>query len=202
MNKMKILVGSILMLGCGCSTMSNTDRGVVGGGLIGAGAGALVGAALKNPAAGAAIGGISGAAIGGLTGAAVDNAEARGHAKGVYDLQTAQAAQAAQKRMSVYDVITLTHNHVSEDVIIQHIYTSGSTFQLTAQDILTLKQNGVSDRVVQEMQKRQYQPLAVAPAPMVKHVTVIHQPPPPPPPVSFGIGFYSRPHYHRHPHCW
>ncbi len=55
---------SILMLaGCG------TDPGdrMLSGGMIGAGAGAIIGAATGTPATGAAIGALSGAAIGGVT---------------------------------------------------------------------------------------------------------------------------------------
>ena len=41
----------------GCSSMSNTDAGILGGGTVGAGVGAVVGKALGNTGAGALIGG-------------------------------------------------------------------------------------------------------------------------------------------------
>jgi osmotically inducible lipoprotein OsmB len=57
------LTAALALGGCG------TDPGdrAVSGGLIGAGAGAVIGAATGNPAAGAAIGGVTGAVVGAAT---------------------------------------------------------------------------------------------------------------------------------------
>ena len=57
------MAAALMLSGCG------TDPGdrAVSGGLIGAGAGAVIGAATGNPAAGAAIGGVAGAAVGAAT---------------------------------------------------------------------------------------------------------------------------------------
>jgi hypothetical protein len=202
MNKAKMLIGGLLLFGCGCSGMSHTDKGVIGGGLLGAGGGALIGAATGNPGLGAAIGAVGGAAVGGVTGAVADNAQAKGYAQGAADVQ---AAHAAGKRMGVGEVIYMTHQHVDENLIIQQIRSTGSTFNLTSQDVVLLKQNGVSDRVVHEMQSRSYQPVGappvvLAPAPVYREVTVIHGAPPPPR-IHFGIGYHHHYRPHRH-HCW
>lgn len=199
MNQTRILISGLLLagLGAGCSGMSHTDKGVVGGGLIGAGAGALIGAATGNPGLGAAIGGVGGAAVGGVTGAVADNAQAKGYAQGVAHTH---AMQAAQKQMTVGDVISLTHQHIPENIIIQQIRSTGTAFNLTTNDIILLKQNGVSDGVVHEMQSRNYKtgPVMVAPAPIYKQVTVIHHEPPPPR-IHFGIGYgWGGPRHH----CW
>ena len=57
------IVATFALAGCG------TDPGdrAASGGLLGAGAGAVIGAATGNPAAGAAIGGVAGAVVGAST---------------------------------------------------------------------------------------------------------------------------------------
>jgi len=58
-----VLVAALALSGCG----TNPGDRAVSGGLIGAGAGAVIGAATGNPAAGAAIGGVTGAVVGAAT---------------------------------------------------------------------------------------------------------------------------------------
>ena len=74
------LSGLVLLLGCGCSSMNNTEAGALGGGAIGAGLGTLFGAAFHHPLAGALVGGATGATVGGLAGRAEDRQEARDQA--------------------------------------------------------------------------------------------------------------------------
>jgi uncharacterized protein YcfJ len=107
---------------CGCSSMNNTDKGVLAGGTIGAGTGALIGAASRHPGAGAAIGGLVGALTGGLIGHDMDRTEHR--------QQEAAAAQAARS-LGLTDVIYLSQQRVSDDVIINQIRTTGSTYTLS-----------------------------------------------------------------------
>ena len=59
----------------GCSTLSNTEKGVGLGGLIGAGVGTAVGAASGDPRTGAVVGGLLGAGAGGLIGNDIDQEE-------------------------------------------------------------------------------------------------------------------------------
>ena len=67
--KWKLLLGgALLVLGGGCQSMSNTDRGTLAGGGIGAATGALIGSATHHAGAGALLGGAVGAIAGGLTG--------------------------------------------------------------------------------------------------------------------------------------
>jgi uncharacterized protein YcfJ len=67
---MIIVVFAFLL--AGCAGMTPTEQNVLGGGAIGAGAGAVIGAAAGgNPAVGAAIGGAAGL----LGGALYDNAQ-------------------------------------------------------------------------------------------------------------------------------
>jgi hypothetical protein len=170
-------ISGLLLLGCGCSTMNNTEAGAVGGGVVGAAVGTVVGAACRNPLAGAAIGGATGAGIGALAGHSEDRREARAAAN-------AQAWAAAHPPLSLTDVVSMVQNHISDGVIINQIRTTNSTYNLTAEQITWLKSQGVSDQVVYEMQSRQGVLVQPAPVYMVE---------PPPPSVGVGVGIgYGR----------
>ena len=160
-----------LALATGCESMSNTDRGVVGGGLFGAGIGALIGHATGHTGAGAAIGAGTGALVGGLAGHAEDKAERK-----------AQIAQ-AQRQLGITDVVSLTQQHVNDQIIIQQIRTSGSVYHLSRADIEYLKANGVGDAIVMEMQATAGRPRPVYVQPVYVE---------PPPPVSVGVGVWYR----------
>jgi uncharacterized protein YcfJ len=174
-------------LACGCSSLTPTDNGVLAGGATGAVAGGIVGHALHSTAAGAAVGAVGGALAGGLVGNRIEKKEAR----------DAAAADAAAAQAGMAEVIQMAQNHVSDDVIITKVRTSPVTYHLTSQDVLTLKQNGVSDPVVNEMMatasrfpRRVYSAAPVyGPPPPYGSVVVVEQPPPPPPPVAVGVGF-------------
>src|SRR5258708_22773771 len=56
-----LLAGCFVLTGCSGQPLSTREKGTLGGGVLGAGAGAIVGAAVGHPAAGAAIGGALGA---------------------------------------------------------------------------------------------------------------------------------------------
>ena len=172
----------------GCASMSNTEKGTLAGGGIGAGTGAIIGSATHNTGAGALIGGAVGALAGGLTGHAIDESESKQDAK-----LASATAPPARGPLSVEDVKQLALHHVSDEVIINQIRTSGTIFTLTVADINVLKENGVSDAVIAEMQNTVYRcPRRVyTPAPVM-----IVEPPPPPPPIGVGVGFsYSRGHW-------
>jgi hypothetical protein len=71
-----VLMGCAILIGCGPDGMSTSTKGTLGGGVLGGGAGAIVGAAVGHPLAGAAIGGTLGAGTGYLVGHALQNQEA------------------------------------------------------------------------------------------------------------------------------
>src|SRR5271166_5740937 len=81
-----------LLMACGCSSMSNTDKGVATGGVLGGAAGALIGSATHHTALGAVAGAGLGAVAGGLTGHAIDESEKKTDAK----VAAASAVQARQ----------------------------------------------------------------------------------------------------------
>lgn len=167
---------------CGCSGMTNTDKGVLAGGGLGALAGGLIGGATGNAVPGAIIGAGLGGVAGGLTGAGIDEAERKAEARAVC------AANAVGPRLGLTDIVTMVQQGVSDDVIITQIRTSGSVFYLSASDLGYLKNDcGVSDRVVMEMQ-------ATANRCRLYRTVPVYGPPPPvyvvePPPVGVGVGF-------------
>jgi hypothetical protein len=161
----------------GCS---HTEQGVVGGGLLGAGIGALAGGP-RHAGKGAAIGGLAGAGIGALAGASADRAERRADA---------QAAAMRQPALSVQDVINLTASGMSDDVIVSQIRASGAVYHLTAQDLMTLNNGGVRPPVIREMQSTVHRPVrrVYTAVPVAQPVYVVEPVPPPPPPVGLGVG--------------
>lgn len=173
------------VLACGCASMNNTEKGVATGGVIGAGTGALIGNAVGKTGAGALIGTGIGALAGGLMGNSVDEAEKRTDAK------LAAAAASRAQAPGLTDVVSMAQQHISDSVIISQIRSTGALYHLSPGDITFLKQNGVSDAVVMEMQatanrapRRIY-----SPTPMYSQPVYVVEPAPPP--VAIGVG-YSR----------
>jgi hypothetical protein len=177
----RFALGMVLLLGCGCST--NTETGLLTGGVLGGVLGAGIGSLTGHPGAGAAIGAAAGAATGGLAGAAVDHQEQRNEARA--------AAYAAAQRppLTVMDVVKLTQQHISDDVIINDMRATYSVYSLTADDIIWLKGQGVSDVVVNEMLARR-PGMVYVPA----HPVYVAEPAP----VAVGVGFGWGPRYR----CW
>jgi osmotically inducible lipoprotein OsmB len=68
-------VGTFALAGCSGEPLSTREKGTIGGGVLGAGTGAIIGAAVGAPGAGAAIGGALGAGTGYVIGNALQNQE-------------------------------------------------------------------------------------------------------------------------------
>src|SRR5947209_8998544 len=85
-----LLLLPVLWVSTGCSSMSSTDKGVLGGGAIGAGTGALIGSATGHAGAGAAIG----AAVGGLSGGLIGNEIDETKKKNEAEIAAVRAAKA------------------------------------------------------------------------------------------------------------
>ena len=166
-----------LLLAAGCESLNHTENGALAGGAVGAGAGALIGHAAGNTGAGALIGAGVGALSGGLIGSAQDHAEKKAET---------QAAQARAIAMS--DIVSMTQQHVNDAVIINQIRSSPTVFNLSGTDITWLKQNGVSDQVIMEMQATAYRyPRRYYTAVPVYGDPVYVEPPPP-----VGVGVVIR----------
>ena len=184
MKRKRLVRAAVLpvLLACGCSSLSHTENGTLAGGALGGTAGALIGSTTGHTGSGALLGTALGAVAGGLTGSAVDKAERRAEAQ-------IAATAPARGPLGSTEVAQRGQQHISDDVIIGQIRTTGSVYQLSPSDIYWLKQNGVNDCVIQEMQatatrvpRRVYTAAPVYPAP-------VYVVPPPPPPVRVGVGF-------------
>ncbi|MBX9585514.1 MAG: hypothetical protein K2X87_34845 [Gemmataceae bacterium] len=193
------LVG-LTAAGGGCSHFDNTEKGVGLGALAGAGVGTAIGAATGNPKTGAVVGGLLGAGAGGAIGNSMDRADQQKREERQTAVAVAQAsAQANQRLLGLNEVVQMVQEGQDEQVIINQIRSSGSTFQLSPGDLSFLKTNNVPPRVVIEMQNARPAPVVYDRRPRTVVVreapTVVYQEPAyiygPPPPVFVG-GYYHR----------
>jgi hypothetical protein len=202
---LRLLVPGLMLTSIGCSHLSNTEAGALGGGALGTAAGAVVGAATGNPRTGAVVGGLAGAGIGGLAGHAADQRE-RQEIRQAEAVANANAqAAAANPPLGISEVVRLTQQGVDPNVIIGQIQNTHSTFQLSTGDIEFLTANRVDPRVIQTMQSaRAVNPVVYSPRPRAVYLreepeVVYVRPYPrcrpiyyPPPPVGFGVTVYGR----------
>jgi hypothetical protein len=176
MSRSWIAGGLLLLTSAGCA-MNNTEAGALGGGVIGAGLGTIVGGLSGHPLAGAAIGGAGGALVGGAVGNTEDRREKR-EAQAVASWQ-------AQNQMTLTDVVSMAQQHISDTIIINQMDTTYTNFNVRPEEITYLKQQGVSDRVITAMQVRRAPP----PGYYYRRPGVVYVDPGPPPPVAVGVGF-------------
>ncbi len=175
---------------------NDTASGTVVGGALGAVTGAIVGGR-KDRGEGALIGAGVGALTGNLLGRSKDRADEQRTAVGV--AATAHANQhAAAQAVSNYDLVSMTRAGVSDDVIISTMRSRGARLDLSPQALISLKQNGVNDRVLlaaQEMNGGPGYVYSPPPAPVV-----VHEAPPPTVVIrSSPWGYHHHRHFHR-PH--
>lgn len=129
------------------------------GTLIGAPVGAAIGSANGEPEAGALVGGVLGAFTGNRLGASVDAQNQRDYYQG--------QARRNTSGLTIGDLISMTRNGLGEDVILTQIANQGLSAVATTEDLITLKNSGVSDRVIQAVQhaapaqQHQQQPVIV-----------------------------------------
>ena len=147
MKKIKafLLSFAILFAGAGCQSSPNrTGEGALLGGLLGAGAGTIIGNQSrdrdKGRTQGALIGGVVGALGGALAGSQMSK-------------QPQQQTQAVDpNQMSIQQVVDLSSQGVHEDVIVDRVRMSNSRFSLSQSDVDYLKNQGVTQKVISAMQ--------------------------------------------------
>ncbi len=145
-----LVVGSLIAVaGAGCQ--NNTQRGAAIGGVGGGVVGAVVGKELGNTAAGALVGAGAGALAGGLIGNAEDKAEERDDALRAAAQERSARIHEAQA-VTTREVVEMSQNNVSDEVICNAIRTRGGRFDTTPDGIIALKNAGVSDHVIEMMQ--------------------------------------------------
>lgn len=131
----------------GCRSPYFADRGAAFGAITGA----LTGAAIGEHNGDAAAGAVIGSTVGALTGAAVGE---------TIDYEIAQSEAIIESRLgremsgavSVPDVIAMTHADLSDGVINSHIRANGVARPPSVDDLITLRNAGVRDSVIQALQ--------------------------------------------------
>jgi hypothetical protein len=154
--------------------------------------GAIAGADNGKSLEGAAIGATAGGLLGGALGNQVDQDIARDDA-----VRQASMQEAAARAVTPDVVSEMVANGLSDAVVVEHIRANGVLNPLSTHELITLKQRGVSDEVINAMQQA---PLATAlpvqtvrPAAYPVYVEERYVAPPP-------VFYYGRPWRHRHHH--
>lgn len=143
----------------GCQSPYHADKGALAGGLLGAGAGAIIGDATGgNAGTGAAIGAGLGALTGTVVGSEMDEMEARNRAM----IEKQYGRQLAAGATTIDEVINMSNAGVDDTLIVNHVKANGMAAPLSSNDLITLKQNGVSEPVIAAMQA----PPVVKPVPV------------------------------------
>ena len=92
-----------------------------------------------------------------------------------------------QPPLSHQDIVNLTANGVTDDVIINQIRASGAIYHLSAQDLVNLTNSGVRQPVIREMQAT-----ASRPARQSYSAQPVYVVEPAPQPVGFGVTYVRR----------
>ncbi|MCA9215371.1 MAG: glycine zipper 2TM domain-containing protein [Planctomycetales bacterium] len=208
------LVASVFVSGSSAFAQNRTGEGIAIGGVTGAIAGGIIGKQNHETPEGALIGGAIGALAGGLIGRSQDDAIAR---ENYYRQQAYQQQQVQlQAAVSSAEVVQMARSGVGDGLIINHINSRGVARRLETRDIISLHQQGVTEAVIDAMQRA---PIAgtvqpqtrtivreVVPSPViVRREYVVPRYAPPRASIYIGTGRPApRYHYHRHSvgHHW
>lgn len=143
------IAAACLLLDAGCQSPGyHTASGAAIGGLTGAAIGALAGADTGKALEGAAIGAAAGGSLGGLVGNQADRAESQDQA-----VRQANYNAAYSRAVSPQQVVEMVGSGLSDQVITEQIRNHGVTQNLNVDDLVLLKQRGVSDAVINAMQQ-------------------------------------------------
>jgi len=147
MRRFTLLLLTLATLTTGCATGSNAEFGTG----LGAVAGAVTGAAIGKKSGNSATGALLGAGVGALAGSAVGQAvdEDRERSRMIERRIGRRLAGA----VTINDVISMTKADLSDEVITGQIRSNGVARRPLTEDVIALKQNGVSDAVIQSLQQ-------------------------------------------------
>ncbi|HWN94561.1 MAG TPA: YMGG-like glycine zipper-containing protein [Methylomirabilota bacterium] len=151
----------------GCENLPGTkgQQGAVIGGASGAAAGAVIGGE-KHRGAGAIIGGVLGAAGGYVVGANSDkiigknkdDAEAAGQRAKTAPVTAQQARDArtadvnSDGYVTLDEVVAMREAGLSDSEMLNRLQSTGQVFELSSESQKYLRDHGVSDKVVRDMQ--------------------------------------------------
>lgn len=135
------LLSSLIFLS-GCESKAGT------GAAAGAGLGAVSGALIGGNAEGALIGGAIGAIGGAIIGSALDEQDRK-----IMEQNHPQTLKKIDRneQLSTDDIKEMTKAGLNENVIISQIQGTGSIFYLSTDEIIDLKNQGVSQKVIDYM---------------------------------------------------
>ncbi|OGX16547.1 MAG: hypothetical protein A2166_01320 [Omnitrophica WOR_2 bacterium RBG_13_41_10] len=134
--KTLFLLAALALIIAGCETMGpDAKTGTVAGGLIGATAGGIIGHQSGHGLEGAAIGAVVGALGGGLVGSSMDD----------------RAKATNPSHIPLTSIANMASQGTPDAVIIDEIQRTKSVYNLNSEIITYLKNNKVSDRVVDYM---------------------------------------------------
>ena len=135
-----VFIFFVALAGCQ-SNQTRIGEGAVIGGLLGATAGGIIGHQGGHGAEGAGIGAAAGVLGGAIVGSQINKQPAQQNAGSVNSTQ-----------LSVTQIVDMSKQGINEAVIIDKIHLTNSRFNLTPVDIDYLKQQGVSQNVINAMQ--------------------------------------------------
>ena len=179
----------------GCASPYYADRGAGVGALTGAGLGALVGEGSGHTAEGAVVGAAVGAISGAVIGDHIDKDIARNNA----EVQARMGRQMAGA-VTTADVVAMSQAGLGDEVIATHIQANGVAQRPQAGDLIILKNQGVSDRVINALQNAPPPGGAVVAAPM--YAQPMYSQPMYGPPVIVEEHFYGPPVVYARPRHW
>ena len=137
---MTLAIGTVFLVGC----ESKAGTGALVGGAAGVGVGALISPTPQ----GALIGGAVGAATGAVVGASLDSDDREVMQQNSPD--TVERIDHGQQ-LTLDDIKEMSKNGLSDNVIIGQIQTTKSVYYLSTNEIIDLKNAGVSQRVIDYM---------------------------------------------------
>lgn len=144
-----VILGCLLLAtAAGCQSPYYADRGAAAGGLLGAGAGAIIGSQTGNPAGGAIIGGGLGALAGNVFGAQMDEVAAQNRAA----IATQLGRQVNPGAATVQEVVAMNQAGVDPQLMANYVSSSGVAQPISVDDVIYLHQQGVPTPVIQAMQ--------------------------------------------------
>lgn len=149
----------------GCAQWQASEKGTIVGAAAGGALGSAIGKKSGNPITGAILGAIGGGIVGKSVGDGIEDRRALQQQQQYYQQPAYQSVPAG---VSLDQVISLSRSGLSDEVIISHVESKGFSQTLTTNDLILLKNNGVSDRVIGALQR----PVAV-PAPTIVQPTVV-----------------------------
>jgi hypothetical protein len=172
-----LTAAALVGLLAGCTYPNGQANNTGTGALIGGASGAAIGAVAdrRAPGVGALIGGAAGAITGGLIGNSMDQQAA---AQRVAQPPPAVVVAPQGQPLSIADIKAMAKADVSDDIIINQIINTHSVYNLDANDIIDLKNGGVSDKVITYMMNTSADVVATQAPPPPRTEVVVASPGP------------------------